>query len=99
MWIDVTPTRERLPIGWAMTQNNLGNALCTLGSRQGETERVDQAVAAHRAALEVRTRDGVPIDWAASQNNLGTALYILGSREGETERLELAVAAYRAALA
>ena len=27
-------TRERVPLDWAMTQNNLGNALRTLGERE-----------------------------------------------------------------
>ena len=27
-------TRERVPLDWAMTQNNLGNALWTLGERE-----------------------------------------------------------------
>ena len=27
-------TRERVPLGWAMTQNNLGTALATLGGRE-----------------------------------------------------------------
>ncbi|MEO8812605.1 MAG: hypothetical protein ABI376_06815, partial [Caulobacteraceae bacterium] len=49
-------TRETMPADWAMTQNNLGNALSTLGERAGGAagiEALDQAVAAHRAALEV----------------------------------------------
>ena len=40
-----------------MTQNNLGNALRTLGEREDGTERLEEAVAAYRAALEVRTRE------------------------------------------
>ena len=27
-------TRERVPLDWAMTQNNLGTALVTLGKRE-----------------------------------------------------------------
>ena len=30
-------TRERVPLDWAMTQNNLGNALCRLGERESGT--------------------------------------------------------------
>ena len=40
-----------------------------------------EAVAAFRAALEVRTREAMPADWATTQNNLGTALQLLGERE------------------
>ncbi len=81
---------------WAMTQNNLGNALRTLGEREDGTHRLEQAVAAYRAALEVWTRERVPLQWAMTQNNLGNALRTLGEREDGTERLDEAVAAYRA---
>ena len=62
------------------------------------TARLEEAVAAYRAALEERTRERVPLDWATTQNNLGNALTTLGERESGTARLEEAVAAYRAAL-
>ncbi len=91
-------TRERVPLQWAMTQNNLGNALSTLGERESGTARLEQAVAAYRAALEECTRERVPLQWAMTQNNLGNALRTLGERESGTARLEQAVAAYRAAL-
>ena len=67
-------TRERVPLDWAMTQNNLGNALRALGERESGTARLEEAVAAYRAALEERTRERVPLDWATTQNNLGNAL-------------------------
>ena len=67
-------TRERVPLDWAMTQNNLGNALWTLGERESGTARLEEAVAAYRAALEERTRERVPLEWATTQNNLGNAL-------------------------
>ena len=67
-------TRERVPLDWATTQINLGNALWTLGERESGTARLEEAVAAYRAALEERTRDRVPLDWAVTQNNLGNAL-------------------------
>ncbi len=91
-------TRERVPLDWAATQNNLGVVLRALGEREDRTERLEQAVAAYRAALEENTRERVPLDWAGTQNNLGSVLRALGEREGRTERLEQAVAAYRAAL-
>ena len=81
-----------------MTQNNLGAALQTLGERESGTARLEEAVAAYRAALEEWTRERVPLDWAMTQNNLGNALQTLGERESGTARLEEAVAAYRAAL-
>ena len=91
-------TRERVPLQWAMTQGNLGNALEALGERESGTARLEEAVAVYRAALEERTRERVPLEWAMTQNNLGNALRALGERESGTARLEEAVAAYRAAL-
>ena len=71
-----------------------GNALKTLGERESGTKRLEEAVAAYRAALEERTRDRVPLDWARTQMNLGAALAALGERESGTVRLEEAVAAW-----
>ena len=89
---------ERVPLDWAATQNNLGAALQRLGEREAGTERLEEAVAAYRAALLEYTQERVPLDWATIQNNLGAALRALGEREADTGRLEEAVAAYRAAL-
>ncbi len=91
-------TRDRVPLQWAMTQNNLGAALQTLGARESGTGRLEEAVSAFREALKEWTRARVPIDWAMTQNNLGIALRALGERESGTARLEEAVAAYREAL-
>ena len=60
-------TRERVPLDWAVTQNNLGAALATLGEREGATARLDKAVAAYRAALQEMTRERVPLDWSYSR--------------------------------
>src|ERR1700694_3374904 len=83
---------------WATTQNNLGTVLQILGPRGTGTARLEEAVAAFRAALQERTRERVPLDWAMTQHNLGIALRTLGERESGTVRLEEAVAAHRAAL-
>jgi tetratricopeptide (TPR) repeat protein len=91
-------TPEKVPLEWAMTQNNLGTALLRLGERESGAARLEQAVAAFREALEKRTRDRVPLEWAMTQNNLDTALLRLGERKSGTAQLEEAVAAYHAAL-
>ncbi len=70
-------TRERVPLDWAATQNNLGAALTILGERESGTERLEQAVAAFTEALKERTRERVRLDWAATQNNLGRAIQLL----------------------
>ena len=82
----------------ARLQLSLGNALVTLGEREGGTERLEQAVDAYRVALEELTRECVPLDWATAQSGLGIALATLGRRESGTKRLEQALDAYRAAL-
>ena len=46
--------------------NDLGNALNTLGERESGNSRLEEAVAAYRAALTERTRERVPLDWAKS---------------------------------
>ena len=81
-----------------MTQHNLGSALAALGQRERGTARLEEAVAAFRAALQERSRERVPLNWAATQNNLGYALETLGARESGTARLEEAVTAYHGAL-
>ncbi|MBX9700499.1 MAG: tetratricopeptide repeat protein [Acetobacteraceae bacterium] len=90
--------RDRVPLAWASTQNDLGNALRALGERESDPARLEEAIGACRAALEERTRDRVPLEWARTQNNLGTALRALGERESDTARLAEAVLAFRAAL-
>jgi tetratricopeptide (TPR) repeat protein len=94
----LTGAFNRVPFLWAKTQNNLGGALARLGERESGTARLEEALVAHRAALEELTRDRVPLLWAVTQNNLGGALARLGERESGTARLEEAVDAYRAAL-
>ena len=66
-------TRERVPLQWAMTQNNLGNALSTLGERESGTQRLDEAVEAYRDALKEYSRERVPHQWELTQKNLGLA--------------------------
>ena len=95
--IEMTP-RERVPLEWARTQNNLGNALERLGERESGTARLNEAVGAYREALKEQTRDRAPLDWGRTQLGLVFALYRLGWREDETARLEEAVAACQEAL-
>ncbi|MGO9422956.1 hypothetical protein [Roseiarcus sp.] len=76
----------------------VGAALRPLGERESRTARLEEAVAAFRAALEEFTRERVPLQWAATQSNVGNVLAALGRGESGTARLEEAVSAYRAAL-
>ena len=63
-----------------------------------DTTRLEQAITAHRAALEVFTRERAPDDWAFEQDHLGNALSTLGERKNSTALLEQALDAHRAAL-
>ncbi len=93
-------TQAADPVAWAMTQNNLGNALLELGIRgDGPNRGLDalrNAVTAYRAVLQVLTQAAEPRHWAGAQNNLGNALVALGMR-GDDQALREAVVAYRAA--
>ena len=95
--VELAP-RERVPLRWAMTQNNLGNALSSLGERESGTAKLQEAVAAYQEALKESTRERAPLQWATIQNNVGIALSRLGERESGTAKLEEAVVAYREAL-
>jgi len=66
-----------------MTQNNLGNALSTLGERESGTARLEEAVAAYRAALQEFTRERVPLQWAASLGSQGVALMVIADRTND----------------
>jgi tetratricopeptide (TPR) repeat protein len=55
-------TRERVPLDWATTQNNLGTALATLGGRESGTARLEEAVAAFDACLMI-TETAWPAEW------------------------------------
>jgi Tetratricopeptide repeat len=53
--------RARVPLDWATTQNNLGNALQRLGERESGTVQFDESVLAYREALKERTRERAPL--------------------------------------
>ena len=67
---------ERVPLQWATTQNNLGNALWRLGESESGTARLDEAVAAYRELLR-----GQFIGRNATQRNLEHALKLLEERK------------------
>src|SRR5262249_24694801 len=79
-------TRERVPLDWATTQNNLGAALKTLGERESGTAKLEEAVVAYREALEERTRERVPLDWAASLGGRGWVWALVAGGGGDFSR-------------
>ena len=97
-WLSRCTSASRVPFDWAGTQNNLGNALKSLGVRERNVERIEQGVNAYRAALEIFTRERAPRNWASTQHNLGSALASQGELAEDRECLEAAVRAHEAAL-
>ena len=97
-------TREQLPQQWALTQNNLGNALQAQATKAAGVETLrllGEAVTAYRQALLVFTREQRPQMWAMTKHNLGSALQEQGTRSQGPDAnrlLEEAVAAYLEAL-
>ena len=79
-------TRERAPLDWAMTQNNLGYTYLILYEREGGGEALEQAVAAFTETLKERPRERMPARWAATQRSLGKALFKLGERQGWADK-------------
>jgi tetratricopeptide (TPR) repeat protein len=80
------------------TTSDLAVSLAALGERESGAEHLQEAIAAHRAALNDYTRQHMPLEWAMTQNNLGNALVSLGTRESGIASLNEAVAAFHAAL-
>jgi tetratricopeptide (TPR) repeat protein len=91
-------TRDRVPLKWAGTQNNLGIALRVLSERDSGTVRLEEAVAAFRQALEETTRDRAPHDWAGIQVALGNSLEELALRLRDPVRMKEAISRMRAAV-
>ena len=83
---------------WAALQLRFGQSLWALGEREGERDKLERAIDAYRAALDVYTRKRWPLRWAEVQAHLGIALKSLGERESGTQRLEQAAAADLSAL-
>ena len=95
-------TRDEFPAQYAMTQNNLGNALrdlpVTTPDEHGENVR--KAIACYEAALEIYKKDEYPVQYAMTQNNLGLAYTDLPSATAEerAENVRRAIVCYEAAL-
>src|ERR1700676_332655 len=90
--------REQEPLAWAMTQNNIGLTLWSLGRYQGGDEPFREAIVAYHDALEAITTQYYPQEWALIQNNLGLALWASGERRNDAIQLEQAVTAFRQSL-
>ena len=90
--------REKEPLAWAESQNNLGNILAALGQQQGNAELFEQAKECFNRALEEFDQENSPGDWATTQFSLGTALQALGRLVDDKKSLNSAIDAYTNAL-
>jgi hypothetical protein len=76
-------TRERVPLDWAMTQNNLGIALWTLGKRESGIERLEEARVATTLAWGVFQEAGMDGYDASSETLLSSIDDLIASRDTE----------------
>ena len=90
--------RDKEPLAWAETQNNLGNILAALGQQQSDAELFEKAIQCFNHALEVYNQEESPLDWAATQSNLGTSLQALGRQESDSKAFTKSFDAYTNAL-
>ena len=75
-------THDRFPFRWAMLEDDLGNALQALGAREKGTERLEESVAAYRAALDVLRPAGASHYAGIAERNLARAEALLVERRG-----------------
>jgi hypothetical protein len=92
-----TPPSSMGPEGRGTLFHSFAHVVQAIGIQRGDSEALEEAVAACSAALQEWTRERVPLRWAMTQNNLGNALGTLGERESGTARLEEAVAVMKQA--
>lgn len=78
--------------------NTRGVALRVIAERYRSVRHCRDAVAALRAAIDLRPREVMPDDWSMSWMNLGNALSLLGDLTGSDRTLREGVDAYRQAL-
>jgi tetratricopeptide (TPR) repeat protein len=91
-------TRDRYPMQYGTTQNNLGNTYKTLAEVEAKAENSKRAIEAHEKAMEVYTRDRYPMQYGTTQNNLGNAYSTLAEVEAKAENSKRAIEAYEKAL-
>jgi tetratricopeptide (TPR) repeat protein len=91
-------TRDRYPMDYGRTQNNLGTAYSTLAEVEGKAENSKRGIGAYDKALKVYTRDRYPMQYGTTQYNLGNAYSTLAEVEGKAENSKRAIEAYDKAL-
>ena len=90
--------REKVPMAWARTQQNLGVALRKLGTLERDTTQLHAAVEACQLALEEYEPETAPLEWTTAQADLGITLSVVGGFLEDGAVLERAVSVLNAAL-
>ena len=63
---------DKFPLGYAMTQSNLGNAYFGMAEEGDGEANLEKAVEAYSEALKVKTPERFPVDCAIINFNLGS---------------------------
>lgn len=90
------PAEDQETTGTAL--HNRAMALRHVGTLQGDSALLRQAIHGFEAALSCRPQNSRPTAWASTQNALGLTWQALGERSQERTDLEHAITAYLAAL-
>jgi len=82
-------TKENSPLGWALTQFNLGASLSDEAVRVRDEDQdvlFEQAIEAYLAALTVFSKEDTPVHWARTQYQLGDVLQRQFRSKSENEQ-------------
>lgn len=86
------------PVGWALSQNHLADALLAIDDRDKSAEALQEAADTYRMVVDSLGRAQYPMDWALAHIRLGQVLYRLGVREGRASHFRTSAASYEQAL-
>jgi len=80
-------SRDKVPLDWAATQNNLGTALRALGAPEQDPSQANQffsaAIVAFQGAIEVYQSAQAEYYLQIAQNNLKKTKALLVARQGQ----------------
>ncbi|HEV2561736.1 MAG TPA: tetratricopeptide repeat protein [Rhizomicrobium sp.] len=91
-------SRSASPHEWAAVVFRLNIALLTLGRRDADMNRMEEAVLGFRSILQVLTFKQAPSEWTDCKGMLGLALCFVGERDATPHRLNEAIEVSRSAL-
>lgn len=88
--------KNRFLLPWAYIQNDLANALASLG-KLGDHRALQHAVGKYRTIVDAFSREENPNEWGLAQQNLGRALSMMASVRQDPKLLKAAIGAFREA--